>query len=101
MAGWEREDDRVGSSFPVLEIFFFQFSKVQFNFININWAFDMTDSELINQKKTEVGVSLIKEDIENNSIARYVPLSSSFLVFFFLSFILSFFSSAHPSFTEI
>ena len=99
MGGWEREDDRVGSSFPVLEIFFFQLSKVQFNFININWAFDMTDSELINQKKTEAGVSLIKEDIENNSIARYVPLSSSFLVFFF--FLSFFFSSAHPSFTEI
>ena len=40
--GWEREDDGVGSSFPVFKIFFFQFSTVQFNFININWAFDVT-----------------------------------------------------------
>ena len=42
VGGWEREDDGVGSSFPVFKIFFFQFSTVQFNFININWAFDVT-----------------------------------------------------------
>lgn len=88
----EREDDGVGSSFPVFKIFFFQFSTVQFSFININWAFDVTIHR-VNKPEDRSRCQSHKGGYWKQQYRKIYP-SLLFLpcfLFSFLSFLSSFF----------